>query len=409
MEQIFNAKTQRVPIKSWADDADQETMRQALNLANLPFVVSHVALMPDAHLGFGMPIGGVIAAEGVIVPNAVGVDIGCGVVAWNTGIEAGKLGPYLQDIIESLYQNVPVGFKHRNPSQAQHLAKRWCPQFLDLLAGKPNSFLEVCVEQGSRKAAGKSHSKIIEQIGTLGGGNHFIELQVDPQRVAWVMLHSGSRNVGLQINTHFHRLARQLCQQAGTTPSDASLSYLALNSEEGQDYIAHMQFALDFARYNRHMMMRFCQDAVRRTPVGKAASDGDDLINIHHNYAEQEQHYGKKVWVHRKGATSARVGQLGIIPGSMGTKSYIVRGKGNAESFNSCSHGAGRVLGRKEAKRKISLDRFRKSMEGVLFKCSPRHLDEAPDAYKNLDRVMANQSDLVEIVTELRPLAVVKG
>jgi tRNA-splicing ligase RtcB len=398
MQVIFNPDKQRVPIKSWADDADEETMRQTLNLANLPFVVSHVALMPDAHVGFGMPIGGVIAVEGAIVPNAVGVDIGCGMVAWKTGIAAEKLRPYLQGILDYLHQNIPLGFKHRTPNQGESLARKWCPEFLELFSGK------------HRKHAYLSgYEKIVEQLGTLGGGNHFLEVQEDPEGGAWVMVHSGSRNVGLQINAHYHRLAKQLCKRAGTTPADPGLSYLPLESKEGQDYIEHMRFALDFARYNRHVMMRHCQQAVRQTPAGGEAAGGDELVNIHHNYAALEDHFGKKVWVHRKGATSARAGQLGIIPGSMGTKSYIVRGKGSPDSFTSCSHGAGRVMGRTEARGRIPLNRFKETMQGVLFQCTPRHLDEAPDAYKDLDRVMANQADLVETVVELRPQAVIKG
>jgi len=398
MREVFNRNQQRVPIKTWAFDADQETMRQALNLSNLPFVVGHVALMPDAHLGFGMPIGGVIATEGAIVPNAVGVDIGCGMVAWNTGVPADKLKPHLEGMIDSLSQSIPVGFKHRSPAQGEQLARKWAPQLCEHLNRKDRQTAYL-----------SGYSKIIEQVGTLGGGNHFIEFQVDPEGVAWVMLHSGSRNVGKEIAAHFHRLARQICQRKGTMPADSGLAHLSIDSREGQDYIEYMRFAMDFARHNRHVMMKLCQQVVAKTPAGRQADLDCDLVNIHHNYADLEQHMGKQVWVHRKGATSARAGQPGIIPGSMGTKSYIVRGKGNAASFCSCSHGAGRVMGRKEAKRKIPLDRFKQTMQGVLFRCTPGHLDEAPDAYKDIDKVMACQAELVEIVTELRPLAVIKG
>lgn len=373
-------------------------MRQAVNLSNLPFVVSHVALMPDSHVGFGMPIGGVIAAEGVIVPNAVGVDIGCGMVAWKTGIAAEQFRPHLQQFIDFAQRNIPLGFKHRNPREGEKLARKWCPELIERFSGKDR-----------RRAYLSGYEKTIEQVGTLGGGNHFIEVQVDPDEVIWIMVHSGSRNVGLQINAHYHRLARELCRRNGTLPDDPGLAYLPADSQEGQDYIEHMHFALEFARCNRQVMMKLCQEAILQGPAGQYAGGTDETINIHHNYAELEEHLDKKLWVHRKGATSARAGQLGIVPGSMGTKSYIVRGKGNPESFMSCSHGAGRVMGRNEAKQRITMDRFRKSMEGVLFRCSPRHLDEAPDAYKDVDRVMANQADLVEIVTELRPLAVVKG
>ncbi len=398
MRTLYDETKQHVPIKCWADDADDETMRQAVNVARLPVTVSHVALMPDAHVGFGMPIGGVVAVRDAIIPYAVGMDIGCGMSAWRTGLPAAEVRSCLDEIVKPIQRQIPTGFKHRTPREGRRLAEQHCPEIFDLLAGtRPNdAFLS-------------GHSKIIEQIGTLGGGNHFIEIQIDTDDVVWLMLHSGSRNVGKLICDHFYKLAKQVCNRSGVEVSDPALSYLPINDPDGQAYLEHMTFAQEFARLNRHVMMKVCQRAVVQTPVGRGATDTHDIVNIHHNYASEETHYGQRVWVHRKGATSARAGELGIIPGSMGTRSYIVRGLGNTESFSSCSHGAGRVMGRKEAKRRISMDRFKESMKGVQFHPSPRHLDEAPDAYKDIDRVMANQRDLVEAVTELKPIAVIKG
>jgi tRNA-splicing ligase RtcB (3'-phosphate/5'-hydroxy nucleic acid ligase) len=398
MKVIYDKSKQRVPINCWADDADESTMRQAVNVANLPVAVDHVALMADAHVGFGMPIGGVVAARDAVIPYAVGMDIGCGMSAWRTGAAARKFRDHMDGFIGQIQKRIPTGFSHRSPKEGQRLAEQHCPEIFDLLAGT-----------NSNKAFLSGHSKIIEQIGTLGGGNHFIEVQVDEDDVIWIMLHSGSRNVGKVICDHFYKLAKQVCKKRGIDVPDPALSYLGIDTDEGAAYLDHMTFAQNFARLNRHVMMRICQEAVERSPVGRDAGDVHDIVNIHHNYATEEEHYGLRVWVHRKGATSARKGERGIIPGSMGTRSYIVRGLGNPDSFVSCSHGAGRVMGRKEAKRTITMDRFKQSMKGVRFDVSPRHLDEAPDAYKDIDRVMANQQDLVEIITQLRPIAVVKG
>ncbi len=398
MKTIYDKSKQRVPIKCWADDADAQTIQQAVNVANLPDAVDHVALMADAHVGFGMPIGGVVAIREAIIPYAVGMDIGCGMSAWRTGVPAGQIADHLDRILHAVQTRIPVGFKHRTPRQGRQLAEGHCPEIFDLLAGTD-----------AKKAFLSGHDKIIEQIGTLGGGNHFIEIQVDTDDVAWLMVHSGSRNVGKQICDHFYKLAKQVCKKRGIEAPDPALSYLPIDSREGAAYLAHMTFAQDFARLNRHVMMKICQQILEQSPVGGQVDGTQDVVNIHHNYAAEEEHYGQRVWVHRKGATSARTGQLGVIPGSMGTRSYIVRGLGNPESFVSCSHGAGRVMGRKEARRKIPMDRFVQSMKGIRFHPSPQHLDEAPDAYKDIGRVMANQRDLVEVVTELRPIAVVKG
>ncbi len=397
--QIIHDKTrQRVPIKCWADDADADTMKQAVNVASLPCTVGHVALMPDAHVGFGMPIGGVVAVKDAIIPYAVGMDIGCGMSAWRTGIPLGRITDHLDTLVAYITKRIPQGFEHRTPREGRQLAEQHAPEMFDLLKGSD-----------PKDAYLSGHSTIIEQLGTLGGGNHFIEVQADTDDVVWIMLHSGSRNVGKTICDHFFRVAKDYAKRHGLEVSDPALSYLPTDSAEGRAYVEHMRFAQDFARLNRHVMMSMIQRAIEQMPIGRYVENTQDVVNIHHNYAVQEEHFGHTLWVHRKGATSARRGQLGIIPGSMGTRSYIVRGLGNPESLASCSHGAGRVMGRNEARKVISLDRFKQTMKGIRFRPSPRYLDEAPDAYKDIDRVMANQSDLVEIVTKLRPIAVVKG
>jgi len=398
MKVLYDKSKQRVPIKCWADDADAETLQQAINVANLPGVVSHVALMPDAHVGFGMPIGGVVAVRDAVIPYAVGMDIGCGMSAWRTGIPAGRIADHLDTIVTFIQKRIPQGFKHRTPREGRELADKYCPEIYRLLEGTD-----------PKRAFLSGHDTIIEQLGTLGGGNHFIEVQLDDEGIVWIMLHSGSRNVGKQICDHFYRVAKERCRKEGLEVPDPALSYLPVGSREGIAYLDHMHFAQEFARLNRHVMMKICQRALEHTPAGQCITNTTDIVNIHHNYASQEEHLGERVWIHRKGATSARAGQVGIVPGSMGTRSYIVRGLGNPESFVSCSHGAGRVMGRNEARRNITMERFKESMKGIRFRPSPQHLDEAPDAYKDIDRVMANQRDLVEIVTKLRPIAVVKG
>jgi tRNA-splicing ligase RtcB len=398
MKVIHEPSKQRVPIKCWADDADADTMKQAVNVASLPCVIGHVALMADAHVGFGMPIGGVVAVKDAIIPYAVGMDIGCGMSAWRTGIPLREITDHLDTIVRYIEKRIPVGFEHRTPHDGRQQAEQHAPEIFERLKGS-----------NPKDAYLSGHSAIIEQLGTLGGGNHFIEVQADTDDVVWIMLHSGSRNVGKTICDHFYRVAKDYCRKHDLEVSDPALSYLPTSSAEGRGYLEHMLFAQDFARLNRQVMMRMIQRAIEQMPVGRYVENTRDVVNIHHNYASEEEHFGQKVWVHRKGATSARAGQLGIIPGSMGTRSYIVRGLGNTESLFSCSHGAGRVMGRNEAKKTISMDRFKQTMKGIHFRPSPRHLDEAPDAYKDIDRVMANQADLVEIVTRLRPVAVVKG
>ena len=387
-----------VPIKSWCNEPEEGAVDQAKNLASLPFIFKQVCLMPDTHQGYGMPIGGVIATKGVVIPNAVGVDIGCGMCAVRTDFDAKLLTP---ELIKQIFGGskkyhggirsaVPVGFNHRSKGID------W-----DGFDNAPD--IDIVQQQlGSAR----------KQLGTLGGGNHFIELQACTDGHLWFMVHSGSRNVGYQIAKYYNKLAQELCRKwySNIPPlkGEDGLAFLPLDTDEGQEYLDAMNFALDFAHQNRLVMLREISKAV----YDVLGCNFDPEINIHHNYARMENHFGSNVMVHRKGATSAKTGEFGIIPGSQGTSSYIVVGKGNPESFMSCSHGAGRKMSRTKAKNVLSLDDEIASMDKQGIVHSIRHkndLDEASGAYKDIGVVMDEQKDLVDVMVELKPLGVIKG
>jgi tRNA-splicing ligase RtcB len=378
--------SEKRPIKLWLDDIEDGAMEQARNLANFPFVFRHVALMPDAHQGYGMPIGGVMATQGVIVPNAVGVDIGCGMCAVKTTLTDIDTES-LKKIMNKIRQAVPVGFKrHQAPQDGM----------IDLKDG--------CV------IAEREYANAHTSLGTLGGGNHFIEIQKGNDGYIWIMIHSGSRNLGKQVADHYNKLAVGLNEKwRSEVPKEWQLAFLPLDSEEGHAYLREMNYCVEFALANRHLMMERVKGIIAD---GEQGTSFDEMINIAHNYAAMENHFGKNVMVHRKGATKATAEHLGIIPGSQGTASYIVKGKGNLESFQSCSHGAGRRMGRKQAQRELSLTQEVKRLDdlGVIHAIrNEKDLDEAAGAYKDINVVMANQADLVDIEVELRPLAVIKG
>lgn len=397
----------RLPVKSWCRDIEDGALQQALNLANHPVVVDHVALMPDAHVGYGMPIGGVIACAGAVIPNAVGVDIGCGMGAIRTNASAESLSDRkaLRQIVEELKMRVPVG-----EGKAREYPIEWegFEAWLDGLAGrdKPGWF----TERGWQLDACN--------LGTLGGGNHFIEIQRSESGEVWLMLHSGSRNLGYRVANYYHKEALKLNTAMNCALPDPELAYLPLDVELGQDYIRDMKFSLAYAAENRRLMMGHLKKVMAEHVAG---IEFLDEVNIHHNYAAEEMHGGESVWVHRKGATSARLGETGIIPGSMGTSSYIVEGLGNPQSFESCSHGAGRRMGRAAACRQLSEEDCDRSMEGIVFdrwgksdirganKKKLLDLSEAPLAYKDIDAVIEAELDLIKPVVKLRPLAVVKG
>jgi len=386
-------ESEKIPLLLWLDDLDPDALQQARNLANLPFAFHHVAIMPDAHVGYGMPIGGVLATRGAVIPNAVGVDIGCGMCAVKTGIAEATIDQ-LKMIVGRIRKAIPLGFKHhRDP----------CPN--SIMPGLPSGEVDKELPVVAREYDSGRH-----QVGTLGGGNHFIELQQGSDGHVWLMVHSGSRNLGYKVAAYYNKLAKKENLDTGLkVPKQWQLASLPLKSKEAVLYPSEMNYCVAFARANRREMMRRVQDIVSDVT---GCENFEPLLDVAHNYAAEEIHFGQQVLVHRKGATRAFAGELGIIPGSQGSSSYIVRGLGNPDSFASCSHGAGRILGRKQAQRSLDLQQEiaqlekKRILHGLRGK---RDLDEAPGAYKDIRTVMNNQKDLVEILIELSPLAVVKG
>ncbi len=374
-------------IKSWCENPEQGAIDQMLNLAKLPFLAGHIAVMPDTHQGYGMPIGGVIATKEVIIPNAVGVDIGCGMCAVKTSLTEIDI-PTLKKIMGNIRKAIPLGKEHHKEKQDISLM--------------PEKMEEM-------EIVDREFSSALKQIGTLGGGNHFIEIQKGSDGNIWIMIHSGSRNIGKQVADHYNKVAIELNKKWYTSVDPKwELAFLPIESEEGQSYLGEMQYCVDFALANRRLMM----DRICEIFDGSVAISFAPMINIAHNYARMENHNGKNVMIHRKGATLASEKTIGIIPGSQGTSSYIVKGKGNPESYNSCSHGAGRRMGRKEAVRSLDLEAEKKLLDdkGVIHAIRGQNdLEEAPSAYKDIDIVMKEQEDLVETLVKLEPLAVIKG
>lgn len=388
---VFTDNT-KVPIKSWCMNPEEGALAQARNLANLPFVYKWVALAPDAHAGYGMPIGGICLMKGVVSPNCTGSDIGCGMCSITTNIKKWDR-EILTEIMKEVRYGIPVGFgRHKEPKAVEKLPE----------ATNTSSFCESLFEAS------------LYQIGSLGGCNHFWELQKNEDGYLCVMIHSGSRNLGKQIADYHNKIAVALNEKYfSAVPTEWDLAFLPVDSSEGQAYINDMRYCVNYALANRTEMMNVTRQAFYK--VFKAHDmkvEFSNEINIAHNYAVMEHHYGEDVIVHRKGATSARLGETGIIPGSQGTKSYIVEGLGNKESFESCSHGAGRRMGRKEAQRTLNLQDEIKALDdkGIIHSVRvTENLDEAPSAYKDIDVVMEEQRDLVKIVHTLTPLAVIKG
>lgn len=396
--------TERVPIKMWLDDLEDSALQQAKNLANLPFVYKWVALMPDSHTGFGVPIGSVVATNKVIMIGAVGVDIGCGMAFLPTNIpvdllykDTGTVGPLIKGILGNIKRNVPVGFEHHKTKQ-------------------PCAALDIALEKYEH-LSGDLLSEIERgyfQVGTLGSNNHFLEIQKDENDLLCIMLHSGSRNFGKKICDYFTKIAKELnAYWYSSVDPKLDLHFLPMDSTEGIAYFDWMNLALDFAAENRQRMMQECVSVVLNMVKKYDGFSGIELgeqVNIHHNYAAMEHHYGQNVLVHRKGATRATEKTIGIIPGSMGTNSYIVQGLGNPESFMSCSHGAGRRMGRKEAVRTLDFETEKKKLEGISTGMTNKNkLAEAPGSYKDIFQVMNDQKDLVKIVKTLRPVASIKG
>ena len=427
-----------MPVKSWCENCEDGAVQQAVNLAHHPALVHHVALMPDAHQGYGMPIGGVVAAKGAVIPAAVGVDIGCGMIATETDIPAEAFAEmsFRRAFQEKLKERIPVG-----EGVSHSVTQDW------------EGFEEYTAHNGMRSSLWPSKLDRMN-LGTLGGGNHFIELQKttaldelspsggrastraasggrastraatgdracrDPSESrVWLMIHSGSRNLGKRIEEHYHRIAARMCERFHSPLPDKDLAFLPIEEPTGHDYFTDMLFALRYAKENRRRMMEAMKATVAEFVPGV---DFIRTIDIHHNYAAFEEHFGEKVCVHRKGATSAKLDEIGIIPGSMGTASYIVRGLGNPESFMSCSHGAGRRMSRIAASTTLTVEECDQAMDGIV--CERWHkykgygkakgrldLSEAPQAYKDIEDVIASERDLIEPLVRLVPLACLKG
>jgi tRNA-splicing ligase RtcB len=391
MKVIFDKERKMRPVKSWCMSPEESAVEQAIHLAMLPFTHSHVALMPDTHSGYGMPIGGVAGFLSVVIPYCVGVDIGCGMRAIRTGLKAALLPRELRlQVMGEIRKRIPVGMNHHQKT----------PDLTNMPAKPDKALCPIAFAQYDRA----THS-----LGTLGGGNHFIELQQDDEGFVWIMIHSGSRNLGKTICDFYHASADALAKQWNSaTPKEWKLAHLPVDSDIGRSYIAEMNFALAFAKANRQSMMTAALESLN---VILPAEENFHL-DIHHNYAALEHHFGEDVWVHRKGATSARMDELGIIPGSQGSTSYIVRGKGNPLSFASCSHGGGRCMSRTAATKTLDLAAEIKKMDdqGIVHGIrNAKDLDEAVGSYKDINVVMAEQADLVDIVHALHPMAVVKG
>jgi tRNA-splicing ligase RtcB len=399
-------ETDGAPLKLWDSHGgfEDSAMKQLRNVAKLPFIHKHVAGMPDVHWGMGATVGSVIATKGAVVPAAVGVDIGCGMAAVRTTLTADRLPDSLGAVRSAIEAAVPHG---RTDNGGANDRGAWgeVPTPIGNLWGPLGQRFSAIIEKHP-KAATQNHAR---HLGTLGTGNHFIEVCLDEHNHVWVMLHSGSRGVGNRIGTYFIERAKEEMRRYFIDQflPDADLAYLVENTELFDDYVEAVSWAQDFATTNRRAMMSATLNALRDT---LPAFDVTEVaVNCHHNYVEKENHFGANVWVARKGAVRARKGDLGIIPGSMGTGSFIVEGLGNHDSFCSCSHGAGRKMSRNEAKKRISIDEHVKAMQGIEARLDADILDESPAAYKDIGAVMKAQEDLVSIKYRLRQIVNVKG
>jgi tRNA-splicing ligase RtcB len=392
MKRIVRRDTESVPIKLWLDELESRATEQAYNLASLPFAFKHIAIMPDAHTGKGMPIGAVLATKGQIIPNAVGVDIGCGMRAVQLPYKLLPDQVQLRDIVGAIKRTVPMGVGKLNDTLA-NFSKM--PDANYVSGG-------ICVQE---------HLNTAKSLGSLGSGNHFIELQYGSDDHLWLMVHSGSRNLGHKVATHYNKLAVELNKKwCSSVPERFGLAHLPLDTKEGNDYLKEMNYCIQFAKANRKEIMVRCINILYN-----ALDLEEDIsvpIDIAHNYARMEHHFGSDVMVHRKGATSAREGEIGLIPGSQGTASYIVLGRGNPLSFTSCSHGAGRSMSRTRAKAELNLvdEIWKLDKQGIVHGMRTQNdIDEACSSYKSIEQVMRDQHDLVDIVVKLKPIAVVKA
>ncbi|MFS4461004.1 RtcB family protein [Bdellovibrio sp. HCB2-146] len=394
MPVLTNLSTSHAPVKIWAPEGELEVqaMQQLKNVASLPFVFKHVAAMPDVHLGIGATVGSVIATKGAVIPAAVGVDIGCGMIAARLNIEPDKILHDLDRLRAGIEAAIPVGTESNKSLTSR--VENWSgwkstPELVSLLRLKDKAAL---------------------QLGTLGGGNHFIEICTDIEGSVWVMLHSGSRHIGKSLAEEHIRNAKGEMKRLATKLPDPDLAYYVEGTSEYSNYMRDLEWAQSYALENREEMLQKVLQAISVHAGFKGAPVPYSMkVNCHHNYATREVHYGENVLVTRKGAVRAQKGDMGIIPGSMGARSYIVRGKGNPESFHSCAHGAGRRMSRSEAKRRFSVKDLIEQTAGVECRKDLHVVDEIPSAYKNIDQVMQNQQDLVEVVAVLKQVLCVKG
>jgi tRNA-splicing ligase RtcB len=390
----------RLPIKSWASILEDGALEQARNIANLPVSIHHVALMPDSHFGFGVPIGSVVFTDGAVIPNAVGVDVGCGVAMMPLGLTVDDLGDKLQATIDIIAARVPTGFRRHSKPVSD-------PRVGDL----EDSVIAMATCTDPPVTA-EWWNKAATSLGTLGGGNHFIEFQADEDDNVYVMLHSGSRGLGKSIGDFYHKMAVEECHRWHTQLPTDDLAFFPLGTPGWDSYMAAMNFGLAYAETNRRLMLEEVKIAVLNSWPN---ANPTVLVNVHHNYAAWENHFGQNGVVHRKGAIRARLGETLLIPGSMGTASYIGRGLGNHDSYDTCQHGAGRAMGRKDAERRYAkgdlenLETYMGSRGILMGGHASEAIDEHPGAYKPIDVVMADSADLVEPVTRLRPIAVLKG
>ena len=388
----------RVPVKVYTGDMEAAARQQLVNISKLPIVHHHVAAMPDVHLGIGATVGSVIPTLRAIIPAAVGVDVGCGMIATRLSLTSNDIDEIsLKKIFNQISRDVPVGFNQHDERDARESAARPFERKLGQIKEK---------HPGIEKRVGK-RSSWVRQMGTLGGGNHFIEVCLDESNRVWVMLHSGSRGIGNAIGTYFIELAKKDIEKNQIQLPDRDLAYFPEGAAHFSDYVEAVGWAQDYARANRVEMLDLVLEALRRhLPPFEVTGEA---VNCHHNYVEREKHFGKQVWLTRKGAIRARAGDLGIIPGSMGARSYIVRGKGSADSFDSCAHGAGRRMSRTQAEKQFSVSDLIEQTKDVVCRKDKGVLDEIPGAYKDIDEVMANQSDLVEAGHTLKQVVCVKG
>jgi tRNA-splicing ligase RtcB len=396
------------PVKMWTKGVPVEpaAKEQLANLARMPFIFRHVAVMPDVHLGKGSTIGSVIPTLGAVIPAAVGVDIGCGMMAAKTTLRAADLPDNLSKLRSAIEQAIPHGMSPKTRNRQSRDTGSWSTPPPPVDAGwaqLKDEFDRLC-----RKWPKLRNTNHYKHLGTLGSGNHFVEICLDEEGFVWLMLHSGSRGVGNAIGTHFIELAKQDMRKHMVNLPDQDLAYLEEGTQHYDDYVEAVGWAQKFARVNREVMMHNLVRAVRSV-IAKPFETHVEAVNCHHNYVQQERHFGKDVLVTRKGAVSAREGELGIIPGSMGAQSFIVRGKGNPESFNSCSHGAGRTMSRTEAKRRYTVQDAQRATAGVECRKDEGVIDEIPMAYKDIEAVMRAQSELVEVVHTLKQVVCVKG